>query len=118
MDAGAETAADIPGYLGLTENGTLLLIRDPRRGPIETDFVPLAEVTELLVSESLMGARMFGVKYQGRSYKFCFNHKIPGKRFPNQSTYTDTFMAAIQKRAEEMYGSFKLKKWNLQDDAD
>ncbi|MBP0967069.1 MAG: hypothetical protein J5722_05520, partial [Oscillospiraceae bacterium] len=108
---------DIPGYLGLTEGGQLIIMRGPRHAPVETEVIPLASASEVLVSEPVLG-RNVQIVYDGHRYRLGFTPKVLGNRFPDQEANAGKVLEALKKQCEALYGTYKEKKWNLLEDAD
>ena len=117
IDDGGNVQTDIPGYLGLTGNGYLLILRGPRHAPVETEVIPLFAATEVLVSEQVLG-RNVQVVADGHRYRMGFTPKVLGSRFPDQGENVEKVLEALKKQCETLYGTYKEKKWNLIDDAD
>ena len=117
IDDGGNVMTDIPGYLGLTDNGYLLILRGPRHAPVETEVISLTGASEVLVSEQVIG-RNVQVVSGGHRYRFGFTPKVLGNRFPDQGANVEKVLAALKQQCEALYGTYKEKKWNLIDDAD
>lgn len=117
VDADGNAKTDIPGYLGLTEGGQLIIMRGRRHEPVETEVIPLAEATEVLVSEPVIG-RNVQITWDGHRYRMGFTPKVLGNRFPDQEANTDKVLDALKQQCEALCGIYKEKKWNLIDDAD
>ena len=117
VDEGGNVKTDIPGYLGLTQGGQLIIMRGQRHEPVETEVIPLAEATEVLVSEPVLG-RNVQVTWDDHRYRMGFTPKVLGNRFPDQGPNVEKVLEALKKQCEALYGTYKEKKWNLIDDAD